>query len=575
MTITLFVNTAENNRLDKTNFLRQVAVVEGTLRESTSVLSPTILLELPNLIESALVDEDDEEVDSPDDDLIIREQTMFSFNYAYIEELKRYYFVQDINIVRSHLFSVTMIADVLMSFKANILSLDAFVERNEYRFDDYLEDPLRPLNYRKNQTSATLQPYDYDMDDLDDPHVGFSIPSEREPTPIEPKYIFVTCLVTGTQFGAMTQYLMDTYSLTLDEAQAYLRSLDRTCRNGSGYLNKPIHANAMVASSLYRFTYLLTYHEYERLSVAVMNDDSIKSFILGAVAMPVANGYKVVETGIYKVPFFCGGKRITESNDDTIYVQFSRTGSMSDYLLHKEGNFPWIVNSFLDLEPYHRCEMFIPFCGKVEIPSSVLLWGEETPFKLYYSVDLVSGECTAYLRFGYQWASEITMHGQMGVRLSFDSTNTRELENQMRSSAISASIGYLSSIINLGLGAISGNPLPVVAGVTGFAKTTANLVSTNLSMITRGNVSYDVQGSSFYDALEAHIIETWTSPIDQFATEAVNKYCKLYGKPYRHCDKLSTFSGFTIVSEIHLEDINAFKKEKDEIERLLKTGVIL
>ena len=44
MTITLYINNAEDNRVDKTAYLVERATLTGTIRGGTSVESPTILL---------------------------------------------------------------------------------------------------------------------------------------------------------------------------------------------------------------------------------------------------------------------------------------------------------------------------------------------------------------------------------------------------------------------------------------------------------------------------------------------------------------------------------------------------
>ena len=64
--IKLYSNTAETNRVDKTNFLTLKATLQGNLKEKTSIINPIINFELS---------------DVPD------------FNYVYIAEFNRYYFI--------------------------------------------------------------------------------------------------------------------------------------------------------------------------------------------------------------------------------------------------------------------------------------------------------------------------------------------------------------------------------------------------------------------------------------------------------------------------------------------------
>lgn len=79
-------------------------VFSGTLREETSVISPVILMELEN---------------------------PSGYNYAYIPEFGRYYFISDMVSVRKGLWRISMKVDVLESFKNYILDLGVILSDSE------------------------------------------------------------------------------------------------------------------------------------------------------------------------------------------------------------------------------------------------------------------------------------------------------------------------------------------------------------------------------------------------------------------------------------------------------------
>ena len=79
-------------------------VFSGTLREETSIISPVVLMELEN---------------------------PSSYNYAYIPEFGRYYFINDIVSVRKGLWRISMQVDVLESFKNYILDLGVILSDSE------------------------------------------------------------------------------------------------------------------------------------------------------------------------------------------------------------------------------------------------------------------------------------------------------------------------------------------------------------------------------------------------------------------------------------------------------------
>lgn len=98
MDIILYVNSSERQAITKT--LSNGLTLTGSLRNESSVINPTILIETTN---------------------------PSSYNYAYIPEFGRYYFITDIVSVRTNLWRVSMSVDVLMSFAQSILDLDVIV----------------------------------------------------------------------------------------------------------------------------------------------------------------------------------------------------------------------------------------------------------------------------------------------------------------------------------------------------------------------------------------------------------------------------------------------------------------
>lgn len=114
--LTLYQNTAEQNRLDKTDYLTEVGTIYGTFREPTSITDPSITIEsgsVPN------------------------------FNYVYIDSFKRYYYVTNITSIRKNLWQIDMSVDVLMSYKDAILQCPARVERNQFDYNSQLPDNRR------------------------------------------------------------------------------------------------------------------------------------------------------------------------------------------------------------------------------------------------------------------------------------------------------------------------------------------------------------------------------------------------------------------------------------------------
>ena len=91
MNIRLCNNSSEKNKIGKT--LTEGVVLTGTLKENTDVISPSITVEGENFSE---------------------------YNYAYIPQFHRYYFIERMEVIRKNLWRLHLQVDVLDSFKTAI-----------------------------------------------------------------------------------------------------------------------------------------------------------------------------------------------------------------------------------------------------------------------------------------------------------------------------------------------------------------------------------------------------------------------------------------------------------------------
>lgn len=72
------------------------------------------------------------------------------FNYAYIAETGRYYFIEKIDVLRHDLYVLNLRVDVLMSYAAQIRSLTGTINRQENLYNGYIQDGrYQALSYSK------------------------------------------------------------------------------------------------------------------------------------------------------------------------------------------------------------------------------------------------------------------------------------------------------------------------------------------------------------------------------------------------------------------------------------------
>lgn len=115
MNIILYQNISEYNAVNKS--INELTKLTGTLREESSIIDPIITIsDIDNYVGS--------------------------MNYAYIPEFNRYYFITNIESVRSNLWRVSFHVDVLYTYRKQIKSNSAIIERNENKYDLKLNDGL-------------------------------------------------------------------------------------------------------------------------------------------------------------------------------------------------------------------------------------------------------------------------------------------------------------------------------------------------------------------------------------------------------------------------------------------------
>ena len=132
-TCVFFQNTAEPNRVNKTDYLTEQIRIAGNLRDISDVINPSITFECT-------------------DDKILKS------NYVYIPAFNRYYFINSITSVRTNLWRVNLHCDVLYSFRNDVLQIKAIIDRQENNFNRYLIDnnmPLSSIPYKESKEILT------------------------------------------------------------------------------------------------------------------------------------------------------------------------------------------------------------------------------------------------------------------------------------------------------------------------------------------------------------------------------------------------------------------------------------
>ena len=130
MDIYLYTTPDEKNKLNKT--LNNSVHFEGVLKEETSVIEPSVIIEGSNLS---------------------------GYNYMYIPQFNRYYFIKDIYSIRNNLWKIQAAVDVLLSFKDGIETCPIVLDVSEVEeIESYIPGEMWQGTVR-NKTDVINFPY--------------------------------------------------------------------------------------------------------------------------------------------------------------------------------------------------------------------------------------------------------------------------------------------------------------------------------------------------------------------------------------------------------------------------------
>lgn len=128
MTCTFYVNSSDKNVVDKS--LSTVATHNILLKEPTSILDPTLIVEMSN---------------------------PSRVNYFYIPEFSRYYYITGISSIRNGVWAITGHVDVLMSYSSQIHSQSGVLARSQSVYNLYLDDDKFHVTSRRIHSTYSFK----------------------------------------------------------------------------------------------------------------------------------------------------------------------------------------------------------------------------------------------------------------------------------------------------------------------------------------------------------------------------------------------------------------------------------
>lgn len=543
MNITLYKSKSSMNTVDKGGAnLTPLLTVSGNFKNAQSILTPIVIIDT---IDSLLLVDDNGQVVLDDYKrplLTSRDASkeIIKANYCYIDELQRYYFISDIQVVNNDLIQLYLKEDVLYTYANQIKEHTAYISRNEFTNTPLIEDRNEQLFYDKEVS------YKDPVTITGGEAVNFAFNVSQLGT----NNIIFSALSKQTDYRAgLVDVPKDLPSFnSINEFYTTLLSVDR-----------PL---------------LIPYIAGQYIAQLCLEKDSNKSYIKNMLICPfdVTNQTDTTKS----IPIYLGDNNISDMGDSTDPTQ--KVGNVhpmkaltSDYLVVADFVVP-DATSYLDYEPYCQYEIFVPFYGYVNLPTNKIRGNR---LLLYYALDWQKGTGMAFISIITGTENRIIWSGQVDPFIHVELSTTNNYENKVAKNGVVTStvLGTLSSSVSLIAGIATGNPLAIAGGAMGLGKTIASSVQSSQAIIDRANVAFTDGMLSQYSNTKPFLRITKMK-----TTNTINKdnYAHLFGLPLYKSYKLKDLRGYTIISEINLDDLDTAKSsELVELYSLLKGGVYL
>lgn len=543
MNITLYKSKSSMNTVDKGGAnLTPLLTVSGNFKNAQSILTPIVIIDT---IDSLLLVDDNGQVVLDDYKrplLTSRESSkeIIKANYCYIDELERYYFISDIQVVNNDLIQLYLKEDVLYTYANQIKEHTAYISRNEFTNTPLIEDRNEQLFYDKEVS------YKDTVEITTGEAVNFAFNVSQLGT----NNIIFSALSKQTDYRAgLVDSPKDLPSFnSINEFYTTLLSIDR-----------PL---------------LIPYIAGQYIAQLCIEKDSNKSYIKNMLICPFDVTNQTDKTK--SLPIYLGDNNISDMGSSTDPTQ--KVGNVhpmkaltSDYLIVADFVVP-DATSYLDYEPYCQYEVFVPFYGYVTLPINKV---RGKRILLYYALDWQKGTGMAFISIITGTENRVIWNSQVDPFIHVELSTTNNYENKVAKNGVVTStvLGSLSAGISLVAGVATANPLAIAAGAMGLGKTIASSVQTSQGIIDRANVAFTDGMLSQYSNTKPFLRITKMK-----TTNTINKdnYAHLFGLPLYKSYKLKDLRGYTIISEINLDDLDTAKSsELVELYSLLKGGVYL
>lgn len=549
MNITFYKLQDEINDVKKTKTLTATAtydpmVVSGTLKVATSKITPSF--EFANDI------------------------TYFNgYNYCYIPDFNRYYFVTDVVSVRVGITAIDMRVDVLTSFltQSNISNLEGYVFRSENYGNKTFYDERVPLYYKR-----TIREY---------------VPTNVTSNIVNFSFLSSNGEVTGDGINYVFELL------NKDQYYTPVRNSVPTITGQTTTDLMPKTVDGYFCAYNQSVVYTTTQNNIAQVLTKCIEDTTFKSNVKYITAYPFKpNTVGVYPTNMIDVVYGKNNETIDyQIGGNTLHVQALKVMSNStvynviaDFILQAPTDIP--ENTDVDFTVLDRSlvsyELWLPYYGWVSIPCEYV--GHR--IIVYYNINYSDGSGTVNVATFSKGSGTgigeldsncliLSKQVQLGVKIPVDASNNTELTARKQASLLNTAVGIGAGALVTYAGYKTGNYRTMAYGIGGIAGSLVNYANTRIQAIDRADAVVPSGDAGLYLPQQVRVRFTYNAKQTNFDRST---YKHFNGYPCNTTVKLSLLSGYAEVDKVHLTNATEYVYditygEEQELNNLLKNGV--
>lgn len=569
MNIILYKNSSPDNTINKN--LEKIITLEGTLRASTSIINPTINVEL---VEGQSLITDNTEQYVTDDlnqpigcDII---SNIYLCNYAYIPEFKRYYFIIDISTNQNFIFTFKMKCDVLESYKDNIYDLTAFVHRNAKYYNLKVIDDLLQTQAQETQENVFILYGEYTHQYRTDEEISFETNwfdfSSSTSTGSLPSFDTFRYILTLAVKPNTTDYSMD-YKHTLTNKNGDYLNINFNYFMGTNdfYGNM---SHDVTSNSPFVVNYVLNCRELNSVAeifntTSSLTDNANQQCLISLIAYPFdlekyKGSYDAIRYGETISKTY--GYHINKILNDICVSDFT------------------ITDGYLENEKfsiYDKFELMLPFYGFVELKYEQII---DRRLVVLYTINV--GSTTGYVRIaditnGSENGVEIFYADvEIGIDVTLNFNNAKEYKRNQIINAVNLGVSGLNSALNFGTALATSGVSSMISTMKGVSTGSSGLTNNVINYLNNTKNYTTKIGKSNNGISQYGVFLRVTKPSFTNNDDNLTKYCGRPLNEYKYLGDLKN-SGFTQLDNVTISNMDATKEERNEIKELLESGVYL